>query len=706
MRTNFNITSWSLEKKFRILTLLASSLIALMLVAGAIKHYKFYRHSNQVEASSKQLLTNLTTNFENTALMAEIQTDFISFTQTAHPEKMASVIEKSQRLMEQIPKEAHPNLVNFLNQAGKLEIRMASLRQNNRKALITGNKILAHIQHQSICKQRPLCLEALDKAGQTYRAFQPPYITKILNGQIVSLDRTSTEISNNFDAIIDELSTISTSLSAEQARYLTEIRELFMELEDSVATVAAIKAKVLSTKQDAIFQINQINTIFNKQSIAQQNSAINLSRQGLGIAQNAGMMMIFTFLSFTALFITLGFFISKDIIQPLNTLVQLLKNFSTLLTNIRSQNVNDNECHILLHASIADRQDEIGDVAHATMNLMLHMRLISEFRKKIEDDLSVEDVYFRLASIFKKYLKFQSFVIYEVDNSDAMTPAYIHPKELVDYLPDLTISSPCRAKRTGAIVSSLTDPAICRVCQFNDILDHICIPMLAGGQVMGVVQLILPISLQRSIRDTTNKTLDIAKNYIEEALPVIQAKRFARELEEMATKDQLTGLYNRRYLEISLQQITAGVKRRGTQLGLLMCDMDFFKQVNDSHGHDAGDIVLSKLAIILKDNVREADLVVRFGGEEFLILLIDIKPHHVKKVAEKIRTAVEGYTFHAHNVDIKKTLSIGTSLFPGEGGSGIWEIIKQADIALYKAKNSGRNRTIEFSKELWEEQAY
>jgi diguanylate cyclase (GGDEF)-like protein len=287
-----------------------------------------------------------------------------------------------------------------------------------------------------------------------------------------------------------------------------------------------------------------------------------------------------------------------------------------------------------------------------------------------------------------------------------MTPVYIYPQELDEYLPDLTISSLCRAKRTGAVVSSLVDPSICRVCIFNDVLNHICIPMLAGGQVMGVAQLITPISLNRQSTEQLNKTLDVAKNYIEEALPVIQAKRFARELEEMATKDQLTGLYNRRYLEISLQQIIAGVKRRGTQMGILMCDMDFFKQVNDTHGHDAGDIVLTKLSAILRESVRSADLVIRFGGEEFLILLLDIQEGQTPKVAEKIRAAVEGYTFQLQGTDIKKTLSIGTAVFPGTGGNGIWEVIKQADVALYKAKDSGRNQVVEFTNELWNETSY
>ena len=704
--SNYIKKSWSIKEKFRAFMGLSSIILVIMLLAGIYKHYIFHIHSIQVENNSKKLLLNLTANFNNTALMAEIQSDFTAFTQTAHPETMKALIKKSKRLMEHLPKAAHPDLIHFLNQAGKLEIRMTSLRNNNKTALETGNKILGQLQDLEKCHQNKTCLNAIHQASMTYRTFHPLYITNILNGQITTFDRTTTEISLDFDEVINTLFEATKTLPVEQSTYLTQLRDMFMNLDDATATVAAIKGKVLSTAQDAINTLNHINTTLNKQSITQQKSALNLSKQGLSIAQNAGILMIFTLISFTALFLTVSFFISKSIVNPLNTLVQLLENFSRLLTNIRTQNVNDNDRHALLHSAIADRHDEIGDVAQATMGLMQHMRSISEFRKKIEDDLATKDVYFRLARIFRKLLKFRSFIIYEIDKNEAMNPVFVYPQAIEKYLPNLTISTLCRAKRTGAVVSSITDPTICRICPFNDVLNHICIPMLAGGQVMGVVQLITPISLNRRSTDILNKTLDVAKNYIEEALPVIQAKRFARELEEMATKDQLTGLYNRRYLEISLQQIIAGVKRRGTQLGILMCDMDFFKQVNDTHGHDAGDIILTKLSAILLENVRESDLVIRFGGEEFLILLLDIQENQTSKVAEKIRAAVEDYTFQLQRADIKKTLSIGTAEFPGTGGNGIWEIIKQADVALYKAKNTGRNKVVEFSKELWNEQSY
>ncbi|MDA3971687.1 MAG: GGDEF domain-containing protein, partial [Desulfobulbaceae bacterium] len=112
------------------------------------------------------------------------------------------------------------------------------------------------------------------------------------------------------------------------------------------------------------------------------------------------------------------------------------------------------------------------------------------------------------------------------------------------------------------------------------------------------------------------------------------------------------------------------------------------------------------LAAILQESVRESDIVIRFGGEEFLILLVDVDENQTPKVAEKIRAAVEDYTFQLPGTDIKKTLSIGTAEFLYPGVKGVWEVIKQADVALYKAKDSGRNQVVVFSPELWPEKSY
>ncbi|MDZ4183747.1 MAG: GGDEF domain-containing protein, partial [Desulfuromonadales bacterium] len=138
----------------------------------------------------------------------------------------------------------------------------------------------------------------------------------------------------------------------------------------------------------------------------------------------------------------------------------------------------------------------------------------------------------------------------------------------------------------------------------------------------------------------------------------------------------------------------------GTSIGLLMCDLDFFKQVNDQYGHETGDLLLVETAKALLHTVRESDYVIRFGGEEFLVLLIDVELGEADVVAEKIRQVVAAVGVQTPSGPLSKTISIGVSVFPADGES-LWQTIKFADVALYKAKDAGRNQVVHFLPEMW-----
>ncbi|NOQ45650.1 MAG: diguanylate cyclase [Desulfobulbaceae bacterium] len=197
-----------------------------------------------------------------------------------------------------------------------------------------------------------------------------------------------------------------------------------------------------------------------------------------------------------------------------------------------------------------------------------------------------------------------------------------------------------------------------------------------------------------------------ASRYIKEATPVIEAKRFSSALHESSLRDPMTNLYNRRFLESYTDTLTASTLRRGTKVGILMCDMDFFKQVNDTYGHETGDVVLIKTAEVLQSCVRASDMVIRYGGEEFIVLLIDVKSRQdIIDLAERIRTAMEGTVINVPDGTLKKTMSIGLSEFPGDS-DGFWEAIKYADVALYRAKEDGRNRVVSFIPEMWKQDKY
>ncbi len=162
-------------------------------------------------------------------------------------------------------------------------------------------------------------------------------------------------------------------------------------------------------------------------------------------------------------------------------------------------------------------------------------------------------------------------------------------------------------------------------------------------------------------------------------------------LQEQVIRDPLTGLYNRRYLNETIQHVTARAARKQSALSILMIDIDQFKNVNDTYGHAAGDNILVTMCEKLTATVRSSDLVFRYGGDELLILMLDTPQDTAWQRAEMIRTSVENAFFEVDKKSIPLTVSIGIATFPADGRD-LWEVIDAADIALYEAKSNGRNR--------------
>ncbi|MFN7170939.1 MAG: GGDEF domain-containing protein [Candidatus Omnitrophota bacterium] len=161
-------------------------------------------------------------------------------------------------------------------------------------------------------------------------------------------------------------------------------------------------------------------------------------------------------------------------------------------------------------------------------------------------------------------------------------------------------------------------------------------------------------------------------------------------IERLATTDSLTGLYVRKKIMGLFEEELSRAKRHNLSLTFLMLDIDHFKKCNDLYGHLTGDYVLRELARLLKINLREIDLVGRYGGEEFSILLLNTKQAEAKIVAERIREAIASYPFKTYGEEFQITVSLGGAVFPEDGDSAI-ELIANADKALYSAKNRGRN---------------
>jgi two-component system cell cycle response regulator len=181
----------------------------------------------------------------------------------------------------------------------------------------------------------------------------------------------------------------------------------------------------------------------------------------------------------------------------------------------------------------------------------------------------------------------------------------------------------------------------------------------------------------------------------------IRKKRYTERLRdnvqqsiEMAITDALTGLYNRRYMESHLTTLVEQAVSRGKPLTVLVLDIDFFKSINDNHGHDAGDDVLREFATRVRKSIRGIDLACRYGGEEFVIVMPETDMGVAAIVAERLRRRIasEAFAIGSGSRTIEVTISIGLATLDTDDNAAT--ILKRADQALYRAKRDGRNRVV------------
>ncbi len=180
---------------------------------------------------------------------------------------------------------------------------------------------------------------------------------------------------------------------------------------------------------------------------------------------------------------------------------------------------------------------------------------------------------------------------------------------------------------------------------------------------------------------------------IKELYEALQARN--RQLQEMANRDGLTGLYNHRFFHEHLTQEMNRVRRYGGVVTCAIMDIDFFKKVNDAHGHQTGDQVLKAVAECLQGGIRDSDLAARYGGEEFALVLLQTDGPTGAAVCDRLRTRIASLTFStAAGRPFSVTVSFGVATFPAPGIRQEKDIVKAADQALYRAKHEGRNRVV------------
>ncbi|MFC1836535.1 diguanylate cyclase, partial [Thermodesulfobacteriota bacterium] len=269
------------------------------------------------------------------------------------------------------------------------------------------------------------------------------------------------------------------------------------------------------------------------------------------------------------------------------------------------------------------------------------------------------------------------------------------PPEELFFSPDK-----CWALRRGRVHSfhsSSPDPS-CSHIPDNSLPDHMCVPMMAQGETLGLLhvrsdQSVSPVSgesgngfsfemQRRAIAVSENIGITIANLRLRETL------------RRQSVRDPLTGIFNRRHMEESLEREFFRAERLGGMVGVVMFDLDHFKLFNDTHGHEAGDELLRAIGKLLAENLRKGDIPCRFGGEEFVAILPGTTLDQAVERAEQLRELIEAIKVIQDRDDKHEiAASFGVAGFP-EHGANAQEVLRMADAALYLAKSRGRNRVV------------
>jgi len=379
--------------------------------------------------------------------------------------------------------------------------------------------------------------------------------------------------------------------------------------------------------------------------------------------------------------------LSKDMIILMDKFNNLMTSFKNTATDI------DKKLKGFIGTKINNQVNPLED----SKEIVLNLSNLYQFKKEIELDNTKEEIYNRLSEIFTNQFNFKNFTFMEIDTSKQKMSTIkevgntFYCKHNIENEPHL-----CRAARTKNDVISADFHNTCPYFKEENKF-HYCISTAISKNVYLIINFVFD---NKEKLDYLKDKISYIKSYINESAPSIEVKFLMDALQQSAFRDGLTGLYNRKFLEEHSKKLIPQAIRDKFNIGVLLLDMDHFKAVNDEYGHDIGDKVLKELSRILNETVRESDIIIRYGGEEFIVLLVNVNTEEdALVVANKIRMRVSENEIDVYaGSKLRKTISIGLSMFPDDSNS-LETVIKNADIALYDAKSKGRNKVVRFQSE-------
>lgn len=348
-----------------------------------------------------------------------------------------------------------------------------------------------------------------------------------------------------------------------------------------------------------------------------------------------------------------------------------------------------------LEAAVAERNVQLREAnerlqgwAQELEQRNTEISLLGQMGELLQSCNTTEEAYLVIRQSIQKLFTSDSGALFLFNNSRTLVEAAAlwgdtPPAEMV-FAPD-----DCWALRRGRIhgLAEIQSGFQCRHVEAQKTA-YLCVPLVAQGEAIGIFHVLLGSSDPKQREAKQNLALRVSDH-----LGLALAKLKLQEtLQNLSVRDPLTGLFNRRYMEESMERELRRAERQGKQVGVIMADIDHFKRFNDSFGHDAGDVLLKEVAKVMGQHVRGSDIACRYGGEEFAIIMTDVSPAITQQRAEQLREAVSNLRiYHGDRVLDPVTLSLGIAIFP-EHGETHRALLQAADVALYQAKQSGRDQ--------------
>ncbi len=328
------------------------------------------------------------------------------------------------------------------------------------------------------------------------------------------------------------------------------------------------------------------------------------------------------------------------------------------------------------------------------------MTLANEMADMLQSCQTSEEAYLAIANFMPKFFPDDAGALYMANNSRNLFEAVATWGTEAPRLPAFAPEECWSARRGRAHwVKNPQDALPCRHVMRIVPGGYLCVPLIAQGETLGVFHLRPALSAPGQSPDLAAVKDQLAQTLAEDMALALANLRLRETLRSQAIRDPLTGLFNRRYLEETMERELNRVKRQKSSLGVIMMDLDHFKDYNDAFGHGAGDDLLTALGNLLSTHVRGEDIACRYGGEEFLLIMLGTPMEVALKRAEALRKAVK--QMHQHYQGMKpSSISLGVAVYPNHGDTGA-QLVRAADAALYRAKLAGRDRvmTAEYGEE-------